>query len=183
MRNIESGGTAVTQTEIQNVTNEILRALVAAPDERKIAALKALRGEVEATARPVAGPLLMGMGGGAKFLGVSRATLCRVCQAGRLQKVELFPGSYRVRREDLVALAAGEFGDSARKSRRGRPRKHARAHDPRFQQLKAMADGGDENAAGDLFREYGVAVVGATGTGEVAGSEEFALSAGEAVAT
>ena len=110
---------------------ELMQAALQAPEERKTAALKALRGEVEVMARPVIGPLLLGMGAGAKFLGVSRATLWRACQAGSIQKVELFPGSYRVRREDLEALAlrhcsgqaAGECGTSENPSRRGRPRK------------------------------------------------------------
>lgn len=34
-------------TEVGNVTNELLQALVSAPDKRKVAALKALRGEDE----------------------------------------------------------------------------------------------------------------------------------------
>ena len=65
----------------------------------------------------------MGMGTAAEFLGVSRPTLWRVLQIGKIPRVELFPGSYRVRREDLEALAAGKFGMSGHVSRRGRPRK------------------------------------------------------------
>lgn len=57
------------------------------------------------------GPLLLGMTAAAKFLGVSRATLWRVIKAGRLHKVEVLPGSYRVRRADLEALVAGKSGD------------------------------------------------------------------------
>jgi hypothetical protein len=34
-------------------------------------------------------------------------------------------------------------------------RKDARANDPRFQQLKALADEGNEEAAADLFKEFG----------------------------
>jgi len=48
---------------------------------------------------------------GAKLLGVSRATLWRMMKAGTISKVELFPGSYRLRREDLEALAAGNAGN------------------------------------------------------------------------
>ena len=51
------------------------------------------------------GPLLVGMGAGAKLLGVSRATLWRMIRAGRLEKVELLPGSFRVRRADVEAIA------------------------------------------------------------------------------
>ena len=51
------------------------------------------------------GPLLMGMSASAKFLGVSRATLWRMIRAGSLQKVEVLPGSFRLRRADLEAIA------------------------------------------------------------------------------
>ncbi len=50
-------------------------------------------------------PLLLGMSAGAKFIGVSRATFWRMLRAGRLTKLEILPGSFRVRRADLVALA------------------------------------------------------------------------------
>jgi hypothetical protein len=98
----------------------LIQAILAAPEERKAAALRVLRGEATlADAETLrrcsgqAGPLLMGIGAGAKFLGVSRATLWRACVAGRIQKVELFAGSYRVRREDLERLAAGRGGRKA----------------------------------------------------------------------
>ncbi len=52
------------------------------------------------------GPLLMGMSASAKFLGVSRATLWRMIRAGSPQKVEVLPGSFRLRRADLQAIAA-----------------------------------------------------------------------------
>ncbi|MCX7825838.1 MAG: helix-turn-helix domain-containing protein [Verrucomicrobiae bacterium] len=54
------------------------------------------------------GPLLLGMGAAAKFLGVSRPTLWRMLKAGRLQKVEILPGSFRVKRADLERLVAGK---------------------------------------------------------------------------
>ena len=97
------------------VTEEIIQVALVAPIERKRNALRLLKGEAELAGigeeRPaIQGPLLMGIGAGAKFLGVSRATLWRACVAGRLAKVELFPGSYRVRRDDLVALAEGRGG-------------------------------------------------------------------------
>jgi len=95
---------------MSDLTGDLLTAVVAATPERKDAALKVLRGELPA-ARPTTGPLLLGVGAGAKFLGVSRATLWRALRAGKLQKVELFPGSFRVRREDLEALAAGRCAD------------------------------------------------------------------------
>jgi hypothetical protein len=60
------------------------------------------------------GPLLMGMSASAKLLGVSRATLWRMTKAGLLQKIEVLPGSFRLRRADLEAIAAGQrnFGSS-----------------------------------------------------------------------
>jgi hypothetical protein len=106
----------------------LMQAVLSATEDRKEAALRVLRGEpVTPPEKPVIGPLLMGMGEGAKFLGVSRATLWRILRAGTFRKVELFPGSYRVRREDLISLAKGEFGFIGTKSRRGRPRKYPRA--------------------------------------------------------
>jgi hypothetical protein len=109
---------------MSDLTADLLAAVVAATPDQKESALKFLRGELpQSSGRPATGPLLMGMGAGAKFLGVSRATLWRACLAGRIQKVELFRGSYRVRREDLEALAAGKMGVSEYKSKRGRPRK------------------------------------------------------------
>ena len=103
---------------------EVMQAALGAGDDRKQTALKVLRGEPLASAvRPMSGPVLMGMGAAADFLGVSRPTLWRMLQMGRIQKVELFPGSYRLRREDLEALAAGKLGMSGHVSRRGRPRK------------------------------------------------------------
>jgi len=55
---------------------------------------------------PPKGPLLLGMGAGAKLLGVSRATFWRMIKAGRLTKVEVLPGSFRVRRSDIEAIGA-----------------------------------------------------------------------------
>ncbi len=52
------------------------------------------------------GPLLMQMGAAAKLLGVSRATIWRMLKAGRLEAVEILPGSTRLRRADVEAIAA-----------------------------------------------------------------------------
>ena len=60
--------------------------------------------------RPVGtpGPLLMGMSASARLLGVSRATLWRMTKVGLLQKIEVLPGSFRLRRSDLEAIATGQ---------------------------------------------------------------------------
>ena len=47
------------------------------------------------------GPLLLGMGAAAKYLGVSRPTLWRMLRDGRLKKVEVRSNSFRVCRRDL----------------------------------------------------------------------------------
>lgn len=52
------------------------------------------------------GSLLLGVGEAARYLGISRSTLWRMVRAGTLKKVEFMPGSYRIRRADLDAIAA-----------------------------------------------------------------------------
>ena len=54
------------------------------------------------------GPLLMMMGDAAKLLGVSRATIWRLAKMKRLERVEILPGTFRVRRADIEAIAAGK---------------------------------------------------------------------------
>ena len=64
-----------------------------------------LEGKLQTKAAEAVGPLLMGMKAAAKFLGVSRTTLWRMVNEGRLKKVEVLPGSFRLRRADLEAVA------------------------------------------------------------------------------
>jgi excisionase family DNA binding protein len=85
--------------------DEFLRAFVDADAQRRQGALRVLHGAAVVRSEE-RGPLLMGMGAAASFLGVSRPTLWRMIQAGRLQKVELFPGSFRIRKADLEELVA-----------------------------------------------------------------------------
>ncbi len=66
---------------------------------------RVLDGKLAAQPLAVCGPLLLGMSAGAKLLGVSRATLWRMIRAGRLDKVEVLPGSFRVRRADIEGVA------------------------------------------------------------------------------
>lgn len=84
---------------------DVLRALLVADDDHRHTALQVLQGDLDFETKRRRGPLLLGMGEAAKFLGISRPTLWRMIQAGRLERVELMPGSYRIRRSDLEALA------------------------------------------------------------------------------
>jgi excisionase family DNA binding protein len=111
------------------VTNDqIIQAVFSATDEAKEQALAILEGRAtrlqergwrEATAMSNANgnslsepqdndPLLLSMGEAAELLNISRATLWRTLKSGRLTKVELYPGAYRLRRADVIALAAGK---------------------------------------------------------------------------
>ena len=94
-------------------------AIQANPNERLLKILQAspeIQSEIDRVldsrpsslrSEPPTGPLLLGMSAAAKFIGVSRATLWRMCRSNRLQKVEILPGSFRIRRADIEALAAG----------------------------------------------------------------------------
>jgi excisionase family DNA binding protein len=86
--------------------DRLMRFLQATPAQQE-ALDRILVGQMPAPAPAPTGPLLMSMGPAAKFLGVSRTTLWRMIQAGRLAKVEVLPGSFRVRRADLEVLAHG----------------------------------------------------------------------------
>ena len=131
-------------------TSELLQAVLAANDERKNQALRVLRGDfsdISGQKSEARGPLLLGMSAGAKFLGVSRATLWRAVRAGKLEKVELFPGSMRVRREDLERLARGnadkEGAEVVMRAQRG-----DRGQRPRLQGCGGRGgDGGRDGAS------------------------------------
>lgn len=88
-------------------TDERLKKLLDASPEQLGAIDGILERRVTETFSPTQGPLLLGMSASAKFLGVSRATLWRMIKAGLLQKVEMLPGSFRLRRTDLESVAAG----------------------------------------------------------------------------
>lgn len=88
-------------------TEERLKRLLEASQEQLKAIDNILDGRIPEKATEVVGPLLMGMTASAKLLGVSRATLWRMVRAGVLQKIEVLPGSFRLRHADLEAVAAG----------------------------------------------------------------------------
>ncbi len=91
---------------------DLMRAALLADEARKAGALRVLRAEAVAVdpaelarrRRPAFGPMLMNMGQAASFLGVSRPTLWRMIDDGRLPKLELRHNSFRIRREDLEAI-------------------------------------------------------------------------------
>lgn len=85
--------------------NERLLKFLQATTEQQAAIDRILEGRMEPAPEPPRGPLLLGMGAGAKLLGVSRATFWRMIKAGRLTKVEVLPGSFRVRRCDIEGIA------------------------------------------------------------------------------
>jgi len=86
--------------------DKLFQAVFAATDDAKGRALEILEGRELPSA--IDDPLLLGMGEAADLLRVSRATLWRIIKAGRLQKVELYPGSFRLRRSDILDLVKGQ---------------------------------------------------------------------------
>ena len=88
------------------VTNDrLIQAVFTATPQNKSRALAILQGrELAPQPEPLDEPLLLKMGQAASLMGLSRATLWRLFKEGRLEKVELYPGSYRVRKADVHAL-------------------------------------------------------------------------------
>jgi len=95
-----------------NSNERLLRFLQATPEQQAIID-RVLEGKMAVAPEPPKGPLLLGMGAGAKLLGVSRATFWRMIKAGRLTKVEVLPGSFRVRRSDIEAIGAPPAEETA----------------------------------------------------------------------
>lgn len=89
-------------------SNERLVKILTAPPAIQEQIDLLLSGKVSKPADPPAGPLLLGMTAAAKLLGCSRVSIWRLTKFGKLPRVELLPGRYRVRRADLEALAAGK---------------------------------------------------------------------------
>jgi predicted DNA-binding transcriptional regulator AlpA len=98
---------------MKTVSNDdLIRAVFTATDEAKARALAILEGREPPALSSVEGsaaaPLLLSMGESAALLHVSRATLWRTIKAGRLPKVELYPGAFRLRRSDILAIVNGK---------------------------------------------------------------------------
>jgi hypothetical protein len=85
-------------------TDERFKKLLAAPVEQLELIDSVLAGATSLQRED--GPLLLGMKSAARHLGVSRVTLWRMIKAGCLERVEVLPGSFRVRRRDLDAIAS-----------------------------------------------------------------------------
>ncbi len=87
--------------------NKLVPLFIAAPPERKKAAFAALAGEDDRSAgkRP-ASLRLFKMGDAAKAIGVSRATLWRLLQEGRIKAIEVRRGSLRVPETELQRFVA-----------------------------------------------------------------------------
>lgn len=89
--------------------DDLIRAVFTADDKAKEQALAILEGRANSPSKPKDfAPLLLTMGEATQLLNISRATLWRTIKSGRLQKVELYPGAFRLRRADVVALANGK---------------------------------------------------------------------------
>ena len=100
-----------------DIEKRLLKILTA--NHHQLAAIdRILDPKPEPPRRELRAPVLVNMKTAAAFLGVSRPTLWRMIKLGKLEKVELFRDSYRVRREDLEALAGyDENGCVASRSR------------------------------------------------------------------
>lgn len=90
----------------QDHTSDLLQALASATAERRLAALRLLRGETPVLTTDER-PLLYSVNDAARRLNLSRHSVWRAIRAGRLKKIEIYPGCERLRRTDVEALAGG----------------------------------------------------------------------------
>ena len=95
-------------TRVPHDPNARLLRILKAPPEQAALIDRVLAGERPFPHhRSTDGPMLLGMGAAAKYLGVSRGTLWRMLRAGRIKKIEVLPNSFRVCRRDLERFVAG----------------------------------------------------------------------------
>jgi hypothetical protein len=84
-----------------DINTQLMQAMLAAPLHLKKSALKLLRQEKA----PPTGPEFMTGVQGAHMLGVSRTTFRRWMREAGLKRVQILPGRFRYRREEIEALA------------------------------------------------------------------------------
>jgi excisionase family DNA binding protein len=88
------------------ISQEFLAALSKATPNRVAAALAVLQGRTpEPIPRDEKGPLLLSGAAAAKRLGVCKNTFWRLLHEGRVRRVEISPGCFRVPRAELDRLA------------------------------------------------------------------------------
>jgi len=87
-----------------NPTERLIRMLQATPEHQALID-SILDGKMPLPM--AAGPLLLPMGRAAELLGVSRPTLWRMLNQGRLTRVEILPNTFRVRRSEIEELVNG----------------------------------------------------------------------------
>jgi excisionase family DNA binding protein len=93
--------------EKSHSTDRLMKILQASPAQ--LAAIdRVLDGSTEPPRPERKGPFLLKMGDAAALLGVSRPTLWRMLNVGRLTRVEILPATYRVRREEVEEIAFGK---------------------------------------------------------------------------
>jgi len=83
-----------------NTDQRMLKLLQATPDQLE-AIDRVLNGEPPPKSRILNTPVLLGTTDAAAALGVSRGTLWRMIHAGTLKRVELFRGTFRIRRSEI----------------------------------------------------------------------------------
>ena len=82
--------------------DKLFQAVFTATDEAKERALEILEGQEPPLGND--GPLLLSMGEACDLMGLSRSSLWRLLKSGRLEKIELHPGSFRIRKADIHTL-------------------------------------------------------------------------------
>ena len=98
------------RNRMANPNERLIRLLQATPEQQAVID-RILEGKMETAPRSVTGPLLLPMGKASELLGVSRPTLWRMLNAGRLARVEVLPKTYRVRRSEIEALVNGKCNE------------------------------------------------------------------------
>jgi len=93
-----------------SIPNDLLMRFLQATPEQQTSIERILDGKSEAPRPAPTGPLMMMMGDAAKLLGVSRATIWRMVKLGKLERVEILPGTFRVRRTDVEAVVGKAEG-------------------------------------------------------------------------